>query len=179
MVTSLHEVRRFREILEQTKQDLTREGIAFASDIPVGVMVEVPSVALAAEQFAKETDFFSIGTNDLTQYVLAVDRGNDLVADLYDELHPAVLQLIKMTTDAAKAAGIPVSLCGELATNLRAVQVLIGLGIDTLSASPIYLPGIKRVIRAMKMSEGRDLAAKALIASDPSEFRAELGRWLD
>ena len=84
-----------------------------------------------------------------------------------------------MTTDAAKAAGIPVSLCGELATNLRAVPVLIGLGIDTLSASPIYLPGIKRVIRAMKMSEGRDLAAKALIASDPSEFRAELSRWLD
>ncbi|NQV73349.1 phosphoenolpyruvate--protein phosphotransferase [bacterium] len=179
MVTSIHEVRRFKEILEQTKQNLTREGVGFATEIPVGVMVEVPSVALAAEQFAKETDFFSIGTNDLTQYVLAVDRGNDLVADLYDELHPAVLQLIKMTTDAAKAAGIPVSLCGELATNLRAVPVLIGLGIDTLSASPIYLPGIKRVIRAMKMSEGRELASKALIASDPREFRAELERWLD
>ena len=179
MVTSLHEVRRFKEILKNTQDDLTKDGIAFDSSIPIGVMVEVPSVALAADQFAKETDFFSIGTNDLTQYVLAVDRGNDLVAGLYDEMHPAVLQLIKMTTDAAKAAGIPVSLCGELATNLRAVPVLLGLGVDTLSASPIYLPGMKRVIRAMKISEGQELAAKALIASDPSEFRAELERWLE
>ena len=179
MVTSIHEVRTFKKILQETKDALTNEGVAFDPNIPVGVMVEVPSVALAAAQFARETDFFSIGTNDLTQYVLAVDRGNDMVAHLYDELHPAVLQLIQMTTKAAKAAGIPVSLCGELATNLKAVPVLIGLGIDTLSASPIYLPGIKRVIRAMKMSEGKALAKKALVASDPSEFRAKLEKWLE
>jgi phosphoenolpyruvate-protein phosphotransferase (PTS system enzyme I) len=179
MVSSIREVRSFREIMQNTMLDLKAEGIDFDPNVPMGVMVEVPSVALAADQFARETDFFSIGTNDLTQYVLAVDRGNDLVAHLYDEMHPAVLQLIQMTTTAAKAAGIPVSLCGELATNLRAVPVLLGLGVDTFSASPIYLPGIKRVIRAMKMSEGQALAKKALIASDPAEFRAVMDKWLD
>jgi phosphotransferase system enzyme I (PtsI) len=179
MVSSIHEVRSFKRILSETMASMREEGIEFDPAIPVGVMVEVPSVALAADQFARETDFFSIGTNDLTQYVLAVDRGNDMVADLYDEMHPAVLQLIRMTTTAAKAAGIPVSLCGELATNLRAVPVLLGLGVDTFSASPIYLPGIKRVIRAMKMSEGEALADKAIQASDPGEFRAFMDKWLE
>ncbi len=179
MITEIGEVRRFKELLEQTKTDLREEGMAFDEDIPLGVMVEVPSVALQADLFAKEVDFFSIGTNDLTQYVLAVDRGNDMVAEIYDELHPAVLQLIQLTTNAAKAAGIPVSLCGELATNLRAVPVLLGLGIDTLSASPVYLPAIKRVIRAMKLSEGEGLARRALASSDPEEFRSFMDRWLE
>ncbi|MDA1028780.1 MAG: phosphoenolpyruvate--protein phosphotransferase [Bacteroidetes bacterium] len=179
MVSSIREVRTFRSIMNQTMEDLKNEGIDFDPHVPMGVMVEVPSVALAADQFARETDFFSIGTNDLTQYVLAVDRGNDLVAHLYDELHPAVLQLIQMTTKAAKAAGISVSLCGELATNMRAIPVLLGLGVDTFSASPIYLPGMKRVIRAMRLSEGQALAKRALIASDPEEFRAVMDKWLE
>lgn len=179
MVSSIREVRSFRSIMNQTMADLKREGIDFDPHVPMGVMVEVPSVALAADQFARETDFFSIGTNDLTQYVLAVDRGNDLVAHLYDEMHPAVLQLIQMTTKAAKSAGIPVSLCGELATNMRAIPVLLGLGVDTFSASPIYLPGMKRVIRAMRLSEGQALANRALIASDPDEFRAVMDKWLE
>ncbi len=179
MVSSIREVRSFRAIMDKTMEELAAEGVAFDPKVPMGVMVEVPSVALAADQFARETDFFSIGTNDLTQYVLAVDRGNDLVAHLYDEMHPAVLQLIQMTTKAAKAAGIPVSLCGELATNMRAIPVLLGLGVETFSASPIYLPGMKRVIRAMKLSEGQALAKKALIASDPAEFRAVMDKWLE
>lgn len=102
-----------------------------------------------------------------------------MVAEIYDELHPAVLQLIRLTCEAAQAVGIPVSLCGELATNLRAVPVLLGLGVDTLSASPVYLPAIKRVIRAMKRSEGRKLADRALNSSDPEEFRTFMDRWLD
>ena len=179
MVTSIGEIRLFKQILAETIADLEKEGVEIDKNIPIGTMVEVPSVALAADQFAKETDFFSIGTNDLTQYTLAVDRGNDLVADLYDELHPAVLQLIQLTTKAAKKAGIPVSLCGELATNLRAVPVLLGLGIDTFSASPIYLPGIKRVIRAMKLAEGQELARRALQAADPDEFRTYVDKWLE
>ena len=179
MVTTLVEVRRFREMLDATMADLRKEGIEFDSDVPVGVMVEVPSVALQADQFAREVDFFSIGTNDLTQYVLAVDRGNDLVAEIYDELHPAVLELIRLTTKAAREADIPVSLCGELATNLRAVPVLLGLGVDSLSASPVYLPAIKRVIRAMKKSEGEALAKRALESSDASEFRTFMDRWLE
>lgn len=179
MVTRIGEVRRFKDILSETMDALEAEGVDFDRNIPVGVMVEVPSVALQADLFAKEVDFFSIGTNDLTQYTLAVDRGNDLVAEIYNELHPAVLQLIRMTADAAHRHGIPVSLCGELATNLRAVPVLLGLGVDSLSASPVYLPAIKRVIRAMKRSEGKALADRALASSDPEEFKAFMDRWLE
>jgi phosphotransferase system enzyme I (PtsI) len=179
MVTTLTEVRRLRSELEKTKQALRDEGIPFDEQVPMGVMVEVPSVALQADQFAREVDFFSIGTNDLTQYVLAVDRGNDLVAEIYNELHPAVLELIRLTTKAARDAGIPVSLCGELATNLRAVPVLLGLGVESLSASPVYLPAIKRVIRAMKKTEGEALARRALKSSDAEEFRAYMDRWLE
>ena len=179
MVTRIGEVRRFKAVLAETMSALEAEGVNFDPDIPVGVMVEVPSVALQADLFASEVDFFSIGTNDLTQYVLAVDRGNDLVAEIYNELHPAVLQLIRMTTEAARKAGIPVSLCGELATNLRAVPVLLGLGVDSLSASPVYLPAIKRVIRAMKRTEGEALAERALASEDPEEFRRFMDRWLE
>ncbi len=179
MVTEIKEIREFKRVLEETMEILDSEGVGFDREVQVGVMVEVPSVALMADRFAEEVDFFSIGTNDLTQYALAVDRGNDLVADIYDEMHPAVLQLIKMTTSAARMAGIPVSLCGELATNMRAVPVLLGLGVDTLSASPVYLPAIKRVIRAMKLSEGRALAKRALAAPDAAEFREVMDVWLE
>jgi phosphotransferase system enzyme I (PtsI) len=142
-------------------------------------MVEVPSVALMAKRFAQKVDFFSIGTNDLTQYSLAVDRGNDLVSSIYRDLHPAVLRLVKETVDAAREAGIPVSLCGELATNLRAVPVLIGLGVDTLSASPVYLPAIKRVVRAMSMEEGKELAEMALNSNGGPEIQERLDQWLE
>ncbi|MGA0255002.1 MAG: phosphoenolpyruvate--protein phosphotransferase [Rhodothermales bacterium] len=179
MITRLSEVRQFKQILAETMDTLATEGVPFDRTISVGAMVEVPSVALQADLFAAEVDFFSIGTNDLTQYVLAVDRGNDLVAEIYNELHPAVLELIRMTAEAAHNVGIPVSLCGELATNLRAVPVLLGLGVDSLSASPVYLPAMKRVIRAMKRSEGKALAAQALASSDPEDFRRFMDRWLE
>ncbi len=179
MVTSLSEIARFKEVFDQVKLDLETEDIDFDSAIPVGAMVEVPAVALMADQFAEVVDFFSIGTNDLTQYILAVDRGNDLVSDLYEDLHPAVLQMIKRTVEAAERANIPVSLCGEMATNLRAVPVLIGLGVQSLSASPVYLPAIKRVIRAMTLAEGKELAAKALESGSVDEIHQILDQWLD
>lgn len=179
MITSLSEIESFREIFEGVKNKLKTEGTAFDSSIPIGAMVEVPSVALMADQFAEVVDFFSIGTNDLTQYILAVDRGNDLVAKLYEDMHPAVLQMIKRTVEAAERADIPVSLCGELATNLRAVPVLIGLGVQTLSASPVYLPAIKRVIRAMTLAEGKELADQALTSGSAVEIRQMLDQWLD
>ncbi|GMQ82486.1 MAG: phosphoenolpyruvate-protein phosphotransferase PtsI [Rhodothermia bacterium] len=178
MVTSLAEITLFREIFDGVKDDLKTEGIDFDSSIPVGVMVEVPAVAIMADQFAEVVDFFSIGTNDLTQYTLAVDRGNDLVSDLYEDMHPAVLQMIKRTVEAAERANIPVSLCGELATNLRAVPVLLGLGVQALSASPVYLPAIKRVIRAMTLAEGKELATKALESGSVDEIRQILDQWL-
>jgi phosphotransferase system enzyme I (PtsI) len=179
MVTNLDELRAVRAQLKESVRDLIEEGYENISELPLGVMVEVPSVALQAEHFAREADFFSIGTNDLTQYVLAVDRGNDLVADLYQELHPAMLMLIRQTVTAAHNHGISVSLCGELAANPHAVPILLGLGIDELSASPVYLPGIKRVIRVMKKSEGEMLARQALEAETAREIRENLERWLE
>lgn len=179
MVTEVEEIKAFRRHLMEVQTELEEAGEDFDHNVQVGIMIEVPSAALLADRFAPYADFFSIGTNDLTQYTLAVDRGNDQVADLYQDLHPAVLMLIRRTVEAARGHGIPVSVCGEMATNLRAVPVLIGLGVETLSASPVYLPGIKRVIRAMKLSEGRMLASDALQAKTADEVARRLDTWLD
>ncbi len=178
MVTTLSEIREFKAHLNACTDELSREGYSFKNSIKLGVMVEVPSVALLAEQFAREVDFFSIGTNDLTQYVLAVDRGNDLVSDLYQTLHPAVLRLIKHVVDTAQPLGIPVSICGEMAANPRAVPLLVGMGLTELSASPTYLPRMKRIIRAMKRSEGAHLLERAINLGDPQEVEALLDAWL-
>ena len=178
MVMALSEVRRFRDVFEQVKAEMREADVPFDPDVPLGIMVEVPATALMASRFAAEVDFFSIGTNDLTQYVLAVDRGNDLVADRFDELHPAVLMLIHQTVEAAHAEGIPVSLCGEMASNPRATPILVGLGVDELSASPAYLPEIKRVIRSMCLDQAQALAADALQADSAAEVEAMVEAWL-
>jgi phosphotransferase system enzyme I (PtsI) len=131
-----------------------------------------------ADQYAREVDFFSIGTNDLTQYILAVDRGNDLVSDRYEELDPAVLAMIARTTAAADEAGIPVSICGEMASDPLATAILIGLGLSSLSASPTFLPEIKRVIRSMQRIEAKTLAERVMRIYDPAERRKTLMDWL-
>ena len=179
MVMALSEVRRFQNVVEEVKAEMRAADVPFDPDVPLGIMVEVPATALMAARFAAEVDFFSIGTNDLTQYVLAVDRGNDLVADRFDELHPAVLALIHQTVEAAHAEGIPVSLCGELASNPRATPILVGLGVDELSASPAYLPEIKRVIRSMYLDQAQALAADALQAESAAEVEAMVEAWLE
>ena len=178
MVSSLDEVRGFRAVLDDVCDELEREGAAFERDVDVGLMVEVPAVALMAEHFAAEVDFFSIGTNDLTQYTLAVDRGNDLVAHRYRELHPAVLHLIRRTIQAGHDAGIPVSLCGEMAADPRVTPLLVGLGLDALSASPAYLPLVKRALRAMTFAEAHTLARTALAQPDADRVAQLLRRWL-
>ena len=166
MVSALGEVRAFRRVLDDVLAELAAEGAEHAADVPVGIMVEVPSVALLAETFARHVDFFSIGTNDLTQFTLAVDRGNDLVSGLYRELHPAVLGLVAQTVRAAEAAGIPVSVCGEVAADPRVTPLLVGLGVGALSASPTYLSLAKRVLRAFTLAEAQDLARRALRQPD-------------
>lgn len=178
MITSLDELKQFKTVFEETKSDLRSSGIAFDESVPLGIMVEVPAVALMADQFAAEVDFFSIGTNDLTQYVLAVDRGNDLVSNRYQELDPSILMLIKRITTAADAAGIPVSICGELACDPLATALLIGLGLKELSASPTFLPEIKRVIRSMQRKEAKDLADQVMLIHNPRERKQTLMTWL-
>ena len=178
MVSALEEIEQVRVAVAEAAAELEAEGASFDANVPLGVMVEVPAVALMAERFAKAVDFFSIGTNDLTQYTLAVDRGNDLVAHLYRELHPAVLGLIAQTVQAGHAAGIPVSLCGEMAADPRMTPLLVGLGLDALSASPAYLTLVKRVLRRMTLGEAQALAAEALAQPDAERVAHLLRTWL-
>ena len=174
MVSSLPEVMAFRAALEEVCDGLDAEGVAFRGTLPVGIMVEVPAVALLADRFAEHVDFFSVGTNDLTQFTLAVDRGNDLVADLYRALHPAVLALIAQTTAAAATTGLPVSVCGEIAADPRVTPLLVGLGVGTLSASPAALGFVKRVLHSMTLAEAQGLAAQALAQPDADAVQALL-----
>ena len=178
MVSSIDEVRLARGVIREVAAELEREGIEHVADVPVGIMVEVPAVALMADRFARACDFFSIGTNDLTQFTLAVDRGNDLVAGRYRELHPSVLGLIARTVEAAHSRGIPVSLCGEMAADPRITPLLVGLGVDVLSASPAYLALVKRVLRMLTMAEARDLAHRALRQPDSDAVARLLNHWL-
>ncbi|MGH0032741.1 MAG: phosphoenolpyruvate--protein phosphotransferase [Myxococcota bacterium] len=172
MVSSLEELRRARKIIEEAKGWLRRAGAAFDEDIPVGAMIEVPSAALTADVLARACDFFSIGTNDLTQYTLAVDRGNEHIAHLYDPLHPAVLALIDASVRAGSRAGIPVSLCGEMASNPLAVPILVGLGIEELSGTPAAVPIVKEIVHALSYGDAEADARAAREAGSAREVRA-------
>ncbi len=162
LVSTLNELRMARKILNDVAAELIAEGIAIRPDLPVGVMIEVPAAAIVAEQLAKEVDFFSIGTNDLIQYALAVDRTNETVADLYCAADPAVLRLIAMVVDAAKLRGIDVCVCGTMGGEPLYTMLLLGLGVRQLSMPPHQLPEIKRVIRGIRASDARSMAAEAL-----------------
>jgi phosphotransferase system enzyme I (PtsP) len=169
MISGLAELREAKALIDETRAELTREGSAYDPDLKVGIMIEVPSAAITARVLAEECDFFSIGTNDLTQYTLAVDRGNEKVAHLYDSLHPAVLQLIHLTVQAADEAQIPVSICGEMATNPLSVPILLGLGIGELSGTPASVPVVKEIIRALDIGEVEADARAALAARTAAE----------
>ena len=162
MISGLSELRRANRVLAEAKDELAREGLEFNPDIPVGIMVELPSVVMIAELLAQEVDFFSIGTNDLIQYSLGIDRTNKYVSHLFQPLHPAVLRSIKQTVDAAHQAGIEVSLCGEMASDPFCVPILMGMQIDSISMTPQAIPGIKRVIRQTTMDECKQLLGQVL-----------------
>lgn len=179
MVTHLDEVRRVRSFLEEEETRLAKKGVEHDPELPIGVMVEVPAVAIQAEAFAEVADFLSVGTNDLTQYVLAIDRGNDRVAARYDALHPAVLRLIRRTADIGRQLDLPVSVCGEIASDIQALPILLGLGIDTLSASPTFLPAVKRLVRQVSRAEAQALADEALRAPDIETVRCRARQWID
>ncbi len=153
MITTLAELQKSKEIIEECKAELKAKDIPFDTDLPVGVMIETPAAALIACELAKHCDFFSVGTNDLTQYTIAADRSNELVSMHYDSFHPAVFRLIKMTVDAAKETNIPIGVCGELAGHMAATDILIGLGVDELSVAPAILLEIKKRIRELNYSD--------------------------
>ncbi|KGQ57065.1 phosphoenolpyruvate-protein phosphotransferase [Gallibacterium anatis str. Avicor] len=162
MIISVEEVRELKAVLETLKQQLREEGKAFDENIQVGVMVETPSAAVNAKFLAKEVDFFSIGTNDLTQYTLAVDRGNELISHLYNPLTPSVLSLIKQVIDASHAEGKWTGMCGELAGDEKAAILLLGMGLDEFSMSAISVPKIKKLIRNVNYQDAQDLAKEVL-----------------
>lgn len=162
MIISVEEVRTLKGELETLKAQLREEGKAFDETIEVGIMVETPASAVIARHLAKEVDFFSIGTNDLTQYTLAVDRGNDLISHLYNPMTPSVLGLIKQVIDASHAEGKWTGMCGELAGDERATLLLLGMGLDEFSMSAISIPGIKKIIRNTNFEDAKALAEQAL-----------------
>ncbi|HDR1342653.1 TPA: phosphoenolpyruvate-protein phosphotransferase PtsI [Pasteurella multocida] len=162
MIISVEEIRELKSVIETLKQELRNEGKAFDESIQIGVMVETPSAAVNAKFLAKEVDFFSIGTNDLTQYTLAVDRGNELISHLYNPMSPSVLSLIKQVIDASHAEGKWTGMCGELAGDEKAAVLLLGMGLDEFSMSAISVPRIKKLIRNVNYEDTKALAMKAL-----------------
>ncbi len=162
LVSGLSELIRAREMLKRCMDELTSEGVPFNDKIPVGVMIEVPSAAVCADLLAPHVDFFSIGTNDLIQYTVAVDRVNPHVADLYRPTHPAVIRLIKRTVEAGEAQGIWTGVCGEMAGDIRLTPLLLGLGVEELSVSPKILPKVGQVIRSLNYGDCHALAEQVL-----------------
>ncbi|MFN9028513.1 MAG: phosphoenolpyruvate--protein phosphotransferase [Akkermansiaceae bacterium] len=162
LVSGLSELLQARDMLNRCMDELTREGIPFNEKIPVGVMIEVPSAAVCADLLAPNVDFFSIGTNDLIQYTVAVDRVNPHVADLYKPTHPAVIRLIKKTVEAGEAHGIWTGVCGEMAGDIRLTPLLLGLGVEELSVSPKIVPRVGQVIRSLKYSECQAMADEVM-----------------
>jgi phosphotransferase system enzyme I (PtsI) len=174
MISTLAEVRRAREAVQRVQKQLAAEGVAFDAETPIGIMVEVPSAALMADLIAPEVDFFSIGTNDLIQYTMACDRVNEKVAYLYDTLHPAVLRLIRQVIEAAHGAGKWVGMCGEMASDLEAIPLLLGLGLDEFSMNAPVIPVAKELLASLTLSQAQDIAQEALAKSGADEIRAYL-----
>lgn len=178
MVSCLSELVSTKQLLEEARKDLDSDGMPHARHLPVGILVEVPSAVAIADLLAKEVDFFSIGTNDLIQYALAIDRVNEHVNYLYDTLHPAVLRLIRQIVSAAQAGGIRVAMCGEMAGDPVNVPVLLGLGIDELSMNALAIPMVKKLIRAISMDECRELTWQAFQMYEAREIHGFLESWI-
>jgi phosphocarrier protein FPr len=179
LIATYEEVVQAKEALKKAHQDLAEEGTPHAEDIDVGIMVETPAAALEADNIAPLVDFFSIGSNDLTQYTLACDRGNEELGDLFQALDPAVLRLIRRVIDAAHAAGKWAGLCGELAGERRAIPVLLGLGLDEFSMTPRAIPEAKQIIRSLTLAEAQEIAEHALSLATVAEVKDYLDSVLE
>jgi phosphotransferase system enzyme I (PtsI) len=178
MISGVEEIRQARGILEEMKRDLVEANIPFDKEIRVGAMIEIPSASDIADILAKEVDFFSIGTNDLIQYALAVDRINEHVSYLYEPLHPAVLRIIRWVVRSGHDAGIPVAICGEMAAEPVYAVVLLGLGLDEFSMNPLSIPKVKKVVRMLRLDESRSLVEQLFQFATASEIEGFLRSWM-
>jgi phosphotransferase system enzyme I (PtsI) len=168
MISGLDEVRRGLQVVEECKAELRLEGINFNEALEVGVMIEVPTAAIMADLLAREVDFFSVGTNDLIQYAVAIDRTNERVAHLYEPSHPSVVRLLKMVADAAHANDIWVGVCGEMAGEALFTPLLLGLGMDELSANASLVPRVKSAVQRLTITECRELVEAVLLLDTPA-----------
>jgi len=179
MVSTIDEINRSNKIIKECMVELTNENIWFDADMKIGIMVEVPSAAVMTRELANVVDFLSIGTNDLIQYLMAVDRGNDLVSDLYQEFSPVVLRTIKKIVDDAKLAGTPVSLCGEMAADTLAMPLLVGLGLESLSISPATIPYAKRIIKSFNYKDAKKMADKCIKVCYEAEIEKTIQKFFE
>jgi phosphotransferase system enzyme I (PtsI) len=175
MISGIEEIREAKSILAEVKTELLAEGFELEKEIEIGIMIEIPSAVIVADQLAREVDFFSIGTNDLIQYTLAIDRINEQVSYLYEPLHPAVLRLIKSVVDAGHRAGIRVAMCGEMAGEPAYTMILVGMGLDELSMNALAIPRVKKIIRGITFKEGESLLNKVLTCSSSKEIKTFVG----
>ena len=174
MIASIREIRESKKLIEECKQELRIENLQFDEEIKIGIMIEVPSAAVMAKEYADEVSFFSIGTNDLIQYLLAVDRGNDIISNLYQEFHPAVVRTLNHIITEGKSGGVEITICGEMAADLIAIPLLVGLGLDAISVSPSAIPFLKRLIRNLNYSEAKRLADECLKLRTEPEINHKL-----
>lgn len=179
MVSSMREIKAFKKYVEECKVELRKNNIRFDEEINLGIMIEIPSAVILANEFAKEVDFFSIGTNDLIQYILAVDRGNDIVNNLYQEFHPAIVRTIYQLMENAKLGGAKVSICGEMAADPLAVPLLVGLGMDSISVSAASVPTVKKIVRSIRYDDVKKLAEECLKFSSEKEIRTMLTQFFE
>jgi phosphotransferase system enzyme I (PtsI) len=178
MISGAEEVAQANALLDECRAELRARGQAFDETMEVGAMIEIPSAAAVIDLLEKQCDFFSVGTNDLIQYMLAIDRGNDRIAHLYEPSHPAVVRTLKRIVDDAHRKDVPVSVCGEMAGDPVYAALLLGLGVDSLSMSPPLLPAVKYLVRAMKMTDAKALAAEALLMNSAKEIYAACNGFL-
>ena len=176
MISGIKEVRRAKELLREAMEQLEHKGEPFDPKIQVGVMIEVPAAAVLAEDIATEVDFLSIGTNDLIQYLIAVDRSNEVVSDLYQEFHPAVVRFLRRIIERGKAHNVKVGMCGEMAGDPLATILLLGLGLDEFSVTPKVIPEIKRIIRSVRFADARKVAERVLKFQTEEEIKEFLSR---
>ena len=179
MISTLDEVWRSQKIIQECKDQLVQEKVKFDHQIKIGIMIEVPSAAVMAKEYSQEIDFISIGTNDLIQYMMAVDRGNDLVTNLFQEFSPVIIRTLHHIVDAAKNSKIPISICGEMAADTLAIPLLVGLGLDSLSMSPTTIPYAKRIIRDFEFKKAKKLAKECLKCKTEVEIQNKVKKFFD